>query len=70
MKDIEMCTCGDWMHFQAGAININFGALKQRPHRTDAGGTYVGHYECTHCGKLWVTTTLKRFKRGHVVNDM
>ena len=67
MKDIERCSCGQDMIFQRGTLHINFGANKRRPHRLDAGGTYVGHYCCSACGKLWVTTTMKRFKESHVI---
>lgn len=68
MKDIERCSCGQDMIFRRGDVRINFGANKRRPHRLDAGGLYVGHYQCNQCGKLWVTTILKRFKVSHVMS--
>lgn len=68
MKDIERCSCGMDMVFQHGDIRINFNANKQRLHQLDTGGLYIGHYSCHNCGKLWITTTLKRFRRSHVLD--
>ncbi len=67
MKDIERCSCGQDMICQRGDIRIFFGANKRQPHRLDDGGLYVGHYQCSRCDKLWVTTTLKRFRPSHVI---
>lgn len=68
MKTLEQCSCGTLMPFRYGPMVIDFSIRKQRPHpRLDGRDEYVGHYECTMCHKLWVTTTLKRFRRHHVV---